>query len=453
MAFDDHFKTPDLSAWEPVTPNSAAPTATQLTRPSAPFAQPGQNPFLRTTLPPSFGGASSDSLRQFYNPATVQNRLVSLPPAANPALSAIAKTVIQQTSTPDDDSAYLKFRGVWNSFTNYNINDIVLYDRSAYLAIKASTNVQPDTDQTTWVLLSENLVFNPSKVRKLTAGIGLFDQVSTATQGSAPNSPSVITVGPLIPASDGIGKIAIFAGDYSFFSGGNQNAIIAPPGYTNIVGPISYKILPPNSTSEGVVTNLPANGDVVHGTNSAAILTLFDFIGTGLSVVQTKTVSFANPAATGTLTFTSSVTAGNTILVALNGFFPTLTIADNQGNNYTVEALNASLTGGINAAITLAWAQVVNGGTLTIGMTVTPTNTSWSFSAAELSSTGLTGFYEPYQVWNFKGSTFVCLHQTLSDAFTDPVSWAQIAQGTGFVNALSGSYTITPSDFGRLIEE
>ena len=146
-SFDDHFIPPDPNGLLPVPPNPAA----EPIRPVMPNNQPGPNPFLRTTLPPSFGGASPDSLRHFYNPAMVQSRLVPLGPAANASANAPIQSAVKaaSTSAPPDIDPFLHFRGTWQSFTPYAINDVVLFNNSAYVAIAASRNVEPDSGPAT----------------------------------------------------------------------------------------------------------------------------------------------------------------------------------------------------------------------------------------------------------------------------------------------------------------
>lgn len=59
--------------------------------------------------------------------------------------------------------------------------------------------------------------------------------------------------------------------------------------------------------------------------------------------------------------------------------------------------------------------------------------------------------YEPYQVVKFRGSMFVCLSETSSDAFTAPTKWALIGPGIGSVDVLTASYSAVAADTGRLL--
>src|ERR1700730_7756796 len=120
---------------------------------------PARNPYLRTTLPPQMM-SEPDRLQQFYNPSTKQNRSVPLPLASNPAIGASAKSQAQQIITQlktVPNTTGLNWRGQWLAFAAYQVNDVVLFNISAYVATKVSTNAEPDANPGSWTLLSKNL--------------------------------------------------------------------------------------------------------------------------------------------------------------------------------------------------------------------------------------------------------------------------------------------------------
>jgi hypothetical protein len=46
------------------------------------------------------------------------------------------------------------YRNAWSGATAYNANDVVSYNSASYIALKASTNVTPDSDPTSWSVLA-----------------------------------------------------------------------------------------------------------------------------------------------------------------------------------------------------------------------------------------------------------------------------------------------------------
>lgn len=49
----------------------------------------------------------------------------------------------------------------WSNTTQYQPNDLVVYDNNIYVALKANTGVTPDSDETTWLLF---LAVNPGQI-------------------------------------------------------------------------------------------------------------------------------------------------------------------------------------------------------------------------------------------------------------------------------------------------
>src|SRR6267143_4678752 len=123
-----------------------------------PPTPPSPNPFLRTTLPPQMT-TEPDRLRQFYNPSVKQSRSMPLAAASNPNIGASAQSqaelFIKQITSPNTNG--LNFRGQWLNYVVYQVNDVVLFNISAYVATKVSTNFEPDANLGSWTLLSKNI--------------------------------------------------------------------------------------------------------------------------------------------------------------------------------------------------------------------------------------------------------------------------------------------------------
>jgi hypothetical protein len=144
--FKDHLERPDLAGMESV-PGFGSRFG-GLTRPVPPNNQPPLH--ARRTSLPAIATTVADSVRQFYDSGAAvvpYSRLMPLGPNADPRHTAIAQSAVAAASkaAPPDVDPFLHFRGTWQSFTPYNINDVVLFNNSTYVAIAASTNVEPDS--------------------------------------------------------------------------------------------------------------------------------------------------------------------------------------------------------------------------------------------------------------------------------------------------------------------
>jgi hypothetical protein len=127
------------------------------------------------------------------------------------------KNALLSASNPSDADAFLTYRGTWQSFINYSVNDVVLFNGSTYVAIQTSTNSQPDNNHdagpaegsaagsSNWTLLSENFVFNPAF--NFSYGYGMAGVIDQHVQNRAASGHPHI--GPATPATSG--EIAILA--------------------------------------------------------------------------------------------------------------------------------------------------------------------------------------------------------------------------------------------------
>lgn len=159
--------------------------------------------------------------------------------------------------------------------------------------------------------------------------------------------------------------------------------------------------------------------------------------------------------------FSSPVTAGSTILLIhvtsdVNASAPFSTVTDSHSASYTIS--NAISAGGIPAnrpSSSVAIAHNVVGGstTLTTVLTVNNSAPGANLYAIELPGGGASAIfaYRPYDVFQFRGSFFVCTTATALDAFDDPASWEIIAQGIGSTVPVTAGYQVLLEDWGRLI--
>lgn len=136
----------DPNRWQRIAPET--PTM------APPAPNSSINPFLRTILPAS-QQLQPDQVKQQYESIVPQIRITPLAPSANASQnSVIIREGIAAVSVSSGSVSGLNFRNLWQSSTFYNVNDMVLWKNSTYLAVAASTNAQPDTNSANWTLLA-----------------------------------------------------------------------------------------------------------------------------------------------------------------------------------------------------------------------------------------------------------------------------------------------------------
>jgi len=83
------------------------------------------------------------------------------------------------------------FRGGWNSATNYQTNDAVVYGGTTYLAQMSNSASQPDVVTSAWSVLAQAGVAGPTGP----AGAGGTVQIGTVTTGAAGSAATVTNSG------------------------------------------------------------------------------------------------------------------------------------------------------------------------------------------------------------------------------------------------------------------
>jgi hypothetical protein len=450
-------------------------------------------------------------------------RVTSIPlmpaaPSANPQNNSATQSTIIINRTPSTTvSSGMKFRGVWTSFTSYLINDVVLFNTAAYVASKASVNLQPDNNSSTWTLLSENFVFNASLPALAPNVFGAVDGSSIQNQTT---SGTVEQVGPITPTAAGDIALLAIANEANALSAGwvklysnfsAQAGVFVKPLPT--IATLSEVVLSPmpspwgtttllfrgswgSSSLTGSITSVQISSNIVTcqcvntfvvGTQvsisgltnpgdsflngntytiTAATSTNFKFSAThadtgpnaeagsvaNLPYLQTASVTpssspitfvLPNPVKSGSVLVVAAFTTDTNVIVSITG------ISTTQGDSFAIFNNTATSPSGYGAD--LAYCQPAKGGATTVTITASSNNFSaTAFVVFELP--GSLAFYQPYDVFEFRGSFFVCLKETAFDAFADPSSWGQIAQGTGSVDFLTSDYTAKATDSGRFLE-
>lgn len=397
------------------------------------------------SLPPYFRGSIAPTLQHDVslvktgiNLRQANTPLMPPAPSANPQNNAAIKSIIDinQGSTSTTVSG-LRFRGTWNSFTAYSVNDVVIDNNSSYVAIKGSTNIEPDQGNVTvWTLLGKNLNFR-----------GLWTTFNPVRQSnhqvSANGSPSNVSL-----------TSNVVAGNHIFVSVSVQNiGASAAPMVTDTQGnPYTQIFVSPRVDS-----------------NEYCIFGYFALIGQSgpLSV----NVSYVNGGPPGfdcaevlelinIGAFDSSGTAGST---GTSGSYPSITVSSSTGGDVIVAAAFAD-SGGLAAPTgynsigpfqdqITAWffPASVGSNSVQFGGSFNLSGTRFVGGAATFTLANGFAFYNPYDVVEFNGSMYLCVVSTSGSPASSPADWVLFAQSTGLAQVKTGNYLAVSGDEGTLL--
>ncbi|HET9282619.1 MAG TPA: hypothetical protein VFR24_11720, partial [Candidatus Angelobacter sp.] len=120
-------------------------------------AADGSTKYLQGSVGPAFQHDATFVETAYRSPNAPQLSLMPMGPSGLAQNNAAIQSIINENnSTTNVTSTGLNWRGQWNSFTNYAINDVVLFNTSTYIAIAASKGQEPDNNTAFWTLVSEN---------------------------------------------------------------------------------------------------------------------------------------------------------------------------------------------------------------------------------------------------------------------------------------------------------
>jgi hypothetical protein len=74
-----------------------------------------------------------------------------------------------------DIDPFMRFRGPWNSFTTYNVNDVVLFNQSSYVCVQGNLNSEPDLPATATIAVRQTAIAGNSGGSPL--GVGFSQPV------------------------------------------------------------------------------------------------------------------------------------------------------------------------------------------------------------------------------------------------------------------------------------
>jgi hypothetical protein len=431
--------------WAPIAVEPVVPGRTP-TNGGAPMS--GGIGFQSTSdMPPYFSGSLSPDLvhdadyvrSQYATPKVPTVPLMPIAPSGKAQVNAAVQSVVNTSvvSAVDNDP-YMFFRGVWNSFTQYNVNDVVIFNNSSYICVQGNTNSEPDSPVVPTIIVRQ-----------------------TANAGNSGGGPLGVAFANPVLAGSAI-VVCVMARNIGTFQGvtftdtlnANFKLLLTSPAVSsNEYWNSMYIATNVAGGSESVTSTWPS-GDTGPGNKDIFIAEI-----TGLATFQpdqTNSVALNSAGAPAPAYGISASSAADLIFSAANL---------NGGTLTGPAGFTSSVAGDNNAGI--AWAQPLFVGTTSIGWN----GQAFQFTsvAASLSPAGNTtswvligenpvfnvspsaSQFNPFEVIFFKGSMYVCLKPTTSDPFTTPGSWALWAQGTGGVNPQSGNYTPVLGDDGRLI--
>lgn len=369
---------------------------------------------------------------------------IAISPAVQPnnSIQTIKNNLVAASAGSADIDPFMKFRGPWNSFTTYSVNDVVLFNQSSYVCVQGNVNSEPDLPAVSTITVRQ-----------------------TASAGNSGGSPlGVAFAQSVLPGS------AILVCVVAQNIGTAQNITI-----TDTFNSV-YQLL---CTSPAVDANDYWNSAYiitnVHGASSVSVNTVWPASDTGpgqkfILIAEITGLRVSQPDQTAVAASFGTQPAPAYAVLCNNVSDLIFTAAGSDAGSLIAPlGFSSTIVGAppTTAFAGIAWGQPVFAGTnsiawggsnfrfTSIAVSLSPqvSTSNWSLIGENpvFNVPASAANFNPYEVIFFKGSMYVCLAPTLSDPFTAPKNWALWAQGTGGVNQQSGNYTPVLGDDGRLI--
>lgn len=286
----------------------ATPTAQQVP-PIIPREQPGLGPASLGPAP-SLWTTGYDSVRQWARPGTSQGRFPTLPTKANPQLNAAARSV---TTTIIKNSPAPAFTGVTS----------VGLSLPRELTVSGSPVTSSGVLAASWVTEPAGTFFQAAP-----PSLSGIQGINTAT---GTGTGTTISTTPTTASSFAI---------YCEFSNNSTTSSLGG-GWTEILRDSSSNI---DYKSFSTISPITAAQTLAASTTWAAAIAVFT--GPIPTVVQSRTAAITPTG--GTVSFSSSNTAGNTLVVIMqtynSGKTLSLSMSDSNGNAYT-QLVNQAVSG------------------------------------------------------------------------------------------------------------
>jgi hypothetical protein len=429
-------------------PPNWRPVDVEPVNPAAP--RPGATAPLPNDMPPHFVGTLNPDMQhdkifvgtEGRNPRVASTPLMPVGPQGNPNANAAIRSIIKiNQSSVTTTSTGMNFRGTWNNFTPYSVNDVVIDNISSYVAVANSTNVEPDTGSNAWVLLGKNLNF-----RGVWSALNPVRQ--TNNQGAANGNATNVNFGS-----------NVVAGNKVFVASSVRNiGTSATPVVSDSQGNVYTNIF----TSARVSGNEYCIFGFLATIGQSGALTVFvSYSGGGPPGNQSATIAELTGVAGFDQSGTTAVGSGGPITT-----YPSFTVPSTNSGEFIIGAAF-----GENGVLSpTGWTQALSElGTMDVGgffPSVSGNNTvqfigSFSGSGGTSDTRFLAGAatifvtggakYNPYDVVEFNGSMYLCVSSTNNSPASSPASWVLFAQATGLAQVKTANYTAIVTDEGSLL--
>jgi hypothetical protein len=447
-------KEPTL-AEEAGLPGSWAPVESEPINPATKGAPSNPNkmaPFFDGSISPDMQHDATFVGTRYGTPGIPSLPLMPIGASGRPTGNAATVSIVKQLVKPATPPAggNLVWRGTWTSFTAYSINDVVLFNISAYVAIQSNTNSEPDANPANWALLSKNLNLRG----QWNGGGNGAISFAQSTGGDAGSSPVSGTFSSNNVAGNAIVVRTIAA--KGFASGPFD------PNYTVVV----------SDTQGNIYTQIGGGGFhlfTVDSSNTTTNCSVFiaSNIKAGPNTV-TVTVTGGGAGPTTRVDFTAAEYTTASASSPLLSFATTTSFLGPLTVSLTTDQINeiVVLTGVLDSAPAPSGftSRIAGGDTfsywdktipaaLTANYTVTPgSSNGFSLWGLVLTGAGL-NIYFPSDVVEYLGSTYICIKQTTLSTQnpTNTIFWTQLSQGAGSINNLIGNYSAVLGDLGKLL--
>jgi hypothetical protein len=428
--------------WKPVESEPINPSML-----GAPSNSNKMTPFFDGSISPTMQHDTTFVGTKYGTPSIPVLPLMPMGASAISSINSAIQSIIGKKSASVISSAGLIFRGVWNSFTTYAENDVVLFNISAYIAVQSNTNVEPDTSAISWTLLSENIHLRGQWVGTVSGGTPTYVQSAKAGVIYATGVAQTLA----FPGGNAVGNTLFAFVSYDSGTPGGTFTVTDSNGnlYTQIGTYLDFVSIATWRTAVFVTTNCKAGANtvsVVLTENSVGTINVAEYTGGG--DVSAVTAHASNQVQATSNAVTLSTTFVNQVIVLFDYVFsgntPTPPVGFTQRQFPTGGVANEGVWqwDGTIAAISTAVYTVSNS-----------TNSESLLWGIAITTTSTANQYYPFDTVEYLGSTYICILKTTvaAEPPTNTAFWTQLSQGTGSVTHLSGAYAPALIDYGTLL--
>lgn len=419
--------------WVPI---SRAPVVPSLLSPNSALEGPSRYP--QGSLPPGYQQDTSFVQNAPKSPTAPQMSLMPLGPSGQAAVNSATKSIIIQNTTPATPvvaGGNMNFEGVWSNTAAYAIDNVVLFNNSAYIATAANSAKEPDTNPGSWTLLSKNLNFRGQYQSQLvqaaffTGGSGqtVTGTLPTSTAG---NSFVVVVYGP----SRSFATLTCADSQGNTYTQETFNI-------TNVQTLAVFFTSNIKGGANNLFTITCDNGHVIGSTR----FVVYEILGTSTYGSSTTSTTPSGGAASSATTYAATCSAGQMVVSYMGNVsgLAATSLGMAVGFNFV------PITGAGNSDLSAVnMAPSPSGGTITGGFNISTALTT-VFAQESFSINYTQNRYVPFDVVTYEGSTYVCIASTSQTPTAANANWYLLSQAPSFAQLLAGNYTASASDVGK----